>query len=246
MKLMSISESTSADTSTVVVGRRVLGLSRLRVVVSLVSLLWLGGLVTGHQVNVVFAAEEKAVSTKSSTQKTYKFLTELSKSKVQWQGTKIVGGGHEGDLMIKSGSMTFEGDKPVAAEVVMDMSTINCTDLKAGSSSKKKLEQHLKNEDFFDVASYPTAALKVNSFKHQQGDTYEVSGDITIRGVTKPITFTAEIMSAQTIKGSGSFEFDRVEFNVKYNSTQFFKSLGDKAINDMVKLSFMFEAEASI
>ena len=242
MKLMSISESTSA----VVVGRRGLGLSRLRVVVSLVSLLWLGGLVTGHQVNVVFAAEEKVVSTKPSTQKTYKFLTELTKSKVQWQGTKVVGGGHEGDLMIKSGSMTFEGDKPVAAEVVMDMSTINCTDLKPGSSSKKKLEQHLKNEDFFDVASYPTAALKVNSFKHQQGDTYEVSGDITIRGVTKPITFTAEIMSAQTIKGSGSFEFNRVEFNVKYNSTQFFKSLGDKAINDMVKLSFMFEAEASI
>lgn len=197
------------------------------------------------------AAEATAASTSAaaggeSALVKYEFLTDIDKSKVAWSGTKIVGGGHEGDLKVKSGYITFAGGKPVAAEVVMDMNTINCTDLAAGSKSKQKLEAHLKNDDFFAVSEYPTATLKATSFKPYQGSIYAVEGELTIRGVTKPIGFTVDLVqAATTTKGSGSFEFDRVEFNVKYNSSQLFKTLGDKAINDIVRLSFNFEAGAS-
>lgn len=209
--------------------------------------------VTGWMGYGVAAADEaKATSSSAAgvaakqTQVKYEFLTDLEKSKVIWSGTKLVGGGHEGDLKVKSGYIVFAEGKPVAAEVVMDMNTINCTDLKAGSKSKQKLEAHLKNEDFFAVTQYPTATLKATSFKLYQGSVYAVDGELTIRGVTQPIGFTVELTkSATTTKGTGSFEFDRVEFNVKYNSSKLFKTLGDKAINDIVRLSFNFEAGAS-
>lgn len=193
------------------------------------------------------AETEKAAETATKEMKeeakatTYQF--QVDQSKLNWKGTKIVGDSHEGDLMVKTGFVTYHGDKPHSAEVVMDMNTINCTDMKG--RSKKKLEKHLKNEDFFDVPNHPTAKLVVNSFKHLKENSYELSGDITIRGNTKPITFTAELVKGQTLTGSGAFEFDRTEFNVKYNSKKFFPALGDKIIKDNVELSFNFVAAMS-
>lgn len=206
--------------------------------------------IMGFQSFVVHAAEEQktqntaSAESSASASMTYMFATDLTKSKVLWKGSKVIGDSHEGDLMVKSGQITFEQDKPSKAEVVMDMSTINCTDMKG--RSKKKIEAHLKDPDFFDVKNHPTATLKVSSFKPIKDSRYEVSGDITIRGITKPLTFLAKVTSSQMmVKGSGSFTFNRAEFDVKYNSTKFFKSLGDKAIKDDVELSFVFETQTS-
>ena len=200
----------------------------------------------GHGQGEKAAAEvEKAAQTVTKEMKeeaaeatTYQFL--VDQSKLNWKGTKVVGDSHEGDLMVKTGFVTYHGDKPHSAEVVMDMNTINCTDMKG--RSKKKLDKHLKNEDFFDVPNHPTAKLVVSSFTHLKENSYELSGNITIRGTTKPITFTSELVKGETLKGSGSFQFDRTEFNVKYNSKKFFPAIGDKIINDAVELSFNFVA----
>jgi polyisoprenoid-binding protein YceI len=52
-------------------------------------------------------------------------------------------------------------------------------------------DKHLKSADFFDVAKYPTITFKSNKFE-KSGDGYKVTGDLTMHGVTKPVTMTVE------------------------------------------------------
>src|SRR6056300_966691 len=69
-----------------------------------------------------------------------------AESKVVWKGYKVTGS-HEGTIDLKSGSLSFNEDKLVGGEFVMDMTSLVCTDLEG--DSKGKLEGHLKSDDFF-------------------------------------------------------------------------------------------------
>lgn len=53
-------------------------------------------------------------------------------------------------------------------------------------------DNHLRSPDFFDVAKYPTLTFKSTSVEHVGGSEYNVTGDLTMRDVTRPVTFKAE------------------------------------------------------
>ncbi|TDQ22892.1 YceI family protein [Tenacibaculum caenipelagi] len=150
----------------------------------------------------------------------------VDKSKIVWKGYKVTGS-HEGTIAIKSGYLTFDDNKLVGGEFVIDMSTITNTDLKG--AYKGKLEGHLKSDDFFGVEKHPIASLVFTNVKATGKNSYEVTGDITIKGKTNSITFD---LSVYGNKANASLKIDRSKFDVRYGSTSFFDGLKDKAIYD--------------
>lgn len=150
----------------------------------------------------------------------------IEKSKIVWKGYKVTGS-HEGLIALKSGSLTFDNETLTGGSFVVDMATIETTDL--SGNYKQKLEGHLKSDDFFGVANHPTASLVFTNVKAKSKNAYAVTADLTIKGITKSIVFD---LSVYGNKANASLKIDRAEYNVRYGSTSFFDGLKDKAIYD--------------
>ncbi|GMN04817.1 YceI family protein [Croceitalea sp. MTPC5] len=150
----------------------------------------------------------------------------IEKSNVTWKGYKVAGS-HTGTITIKSGNLVFNDDNLTGGNFVIDMTTISVTDLEG--EYKNKLEGHLKSDDFFGVAKFPTAALVFKNIKANGKNSYDVTGNITIKGKTESIDFD---LSVYGNKATASLKIDRSKFDVRYGSTSFFDGLKDKAIYD--------------
>lgn len=161
-------------------------------------------------------------------------------SEVKWQGSKGVKalGVHYGPIAIKEAKVDID-DKGLIkdAEIEIDMTKIGNDDLSGGM--KDQLIGHLKSKDFFDVENFKTAKFNANSVKKLDNGKYEFKGDLTIKGITKPITFIGNYTKQESkYKLKGSFKFNRTDYQIKYGSGQFFTNLGDKMIHDEVFVSF--------
>ncbi|MEL6124046.1 MAG: YceI family protein [Bacteroidota bacterium] len=159
-----------------------------------------------------------------------KKTVKVDQSSVTWKGKKVTGA-HEGTIAIQSGSLDFENGTLVGGEFVIDMTTIAVTDLTGDMAGK--LKGHLMSDDFFGVENHPTATL-VFTTVDKTAEGYKITGNLTIKETTKPISFMA------TIDGSAAtadITVDRTEYNVKYGSGKFFDGLGDKMIYDNFDLS---------
>ncbi|MEZ4875097.1 MAG: YceI family protein [Flavobacteriaceae bacterium] len=154
---------------------------------------------------------------------------EVTESTITWLGKKVTGK-HSGTIQLKEGYLEMEGEELVGGLFVIDMTTIENTDL--SGEYKGKLEGHLKSDDFFGVESYPTATLVINSAK-KNANTYTVMADITIKGITQPITFD---LNKDGNTATTKVVIDRSKFNVRYGSGSFFDNLGDKTIYDDFEL----------
>lgn len=155
----------------------------------------------------------------------------VAESSIEWTGKKITGQ-HTGTLNFSSGFLTFTNKELTGGEFAVDMTSIQVTDLEAGKG-KEKLEGHLSSDDFFGVNNYATAKLVIKkAAKIANG--YKITGDLTIKGKTNPITFDLAIngSSAKT-----TLMVDRTKYDIKYGSGSFFDNLGDKAINDEFELA---------
>ncbi|MCI5082417.1 MAG: YceI family protein [Saprospiraceae bacterium] len=156
---------------------------------------------------------------------------DTDESSVVWRGYKVTGK-HYGNVKIQSGSLDFDGEKLVGGEFVIDMTSITCSDLTGDYNGK--LVGHLKSDDFFGVATHPTAAFKITKAIPQgTGNRYKIVGDLTIKDITKEIKFFADVESGSA---EAKITVDRSEFNVKYGSGSFFDNLGDKTIYDEFEL----------
>ncbi|MDE0536782.1 YceI family protein [Tenacibaculum sp. L6] len=147
-------------------------------------------------------------------------------SKVVWKGYKVTGS-HEGTVNLQSGTLNFEDDKLVGGEFTIDMTSIAVTDL--SGDYQKKLEGHLKSDDFFGVKNHPTSTLVFTKVKSKGKNSYEVTADLTIKNKTNHVTFEISVYGK---KATASLKVDRAEYDVKYGSTSFFDGLKDKAIYD--------------
>jgi len=116
--------------------------------------------------------------------------------------------------------------------IILDMQSIDVTDLKEGKM-RDKLMKHLRSDDFFAVEDFPTAEFQLSQ---HEGD--NVSGSLTIRGITKPVGFPVTVThgSDGTWELSGVLEFIRQDFNVKYQNKGFFSTAKEKLIRDEVQV----------
>ena len=162
---------------------------------------------------------------------------DLTTSVMTWKGTKPTGS-HDGTVAFKSGGMVVENDVLKGGEFVIDMNTIKNLDM-VGSDGAANIEKHLKAPDFFDIEVYPTAKFVITSVLEVEGS-LAVTGNLTIKDVTKSITIPASISTVEGITTfkSEMFNIDRADFNVKYGSKRWIEGLKDKFINDLVEMSF--------
>ncbi|MGS2740475.1 YceI family protein [Sinomicrobium sp. M5D2P17] len=151
---------------------------------------------------------------------------DVTTSKVTWKGYKVTGS-HEGIINLKEGSLVFEGDKLTGGQFVVDMTSLTSTDLEGDSQGK--LNGHLKSDDFFGVEKYPTSNLVITKVKATGKNAYKVTGDLTIKEKTHPVTFD---LSVYGNKATGALKVDRTKYDVRYGSGSFFENLGDKTIYD--------------
>jgi polyisoprenoid-binding protein YceI len=174
------------------------------------------------------------VSAPAFAANTYKLDSALSK--VEWVGTKVTGS-HNGLVPVKEGTVEVDKGLVKSANVTVDLANMTNTDL--SGEYQTKLLNHLKDDDFFSTNKYPTATIVIKSAKPIKGKQHEFTGDLTIKGITKPVSFKGDVEEGKdTVSVKGNLVFDRTAYGIKYNSGKFFQSLGDKMINDEVKLNF--------
>lgn len=165
-------------------------------------------------------------------------------SVVEWVGKKPTGQ-HTGTIGLQSGNFTVENGK-VTGDFTIDMTSITVTDI-TEADGKLDLEAHLKGtgkedgaDHFFNVKTYPTGTFKLTSF-----DGANVTGDLTLKGKTKTISFpaTLTITDNEVTLESKPFEINRVDFGVNYASKSVFGDLKDKFINDEIELVVKVKAK---
>lgn len=151
-------------------------------------------------------------------------------STVQWTGKKVTGS-HSGSIKLKNGTLKIENGELVGGNFTIDMTSITNSDL--SGDQKANLEGHLKSGDFFGVDKYPTATFEITQAVPQGPGKYKVVGDITIKGTTEEVQFSATLEETkEQYIAKAEFAIDRSKFNVRYGSGSFFDNLGDKTIYD--------------
>ena len=154
-------------------------------------------------------------------------VLDTSLSKLKWTGTEITSKTHYGSLIFKSGTITMKNNKPVKGEFVVDMTTLKNEDVP--EAYRGRLEGHLKSDDFFSVDKFPEAVLKINSSSFLNSEKYNLEGDLTVKGMTHPISLSITTMKNKWI---ANLTFDRSKYDVRFRSGTFFENLGDKLIYD--------------
>ena len=159
----------------------------------------------------------------------------IEASTVKWIGSKITSS-HEGDIKISSGKLVLEDGMLVGGEFVIDMTSMVCTDLKPNEGGDK-LVKHLKADDFFGVENHPTSTLKITNVSHVSASNYLITADLTIKGITHPVDFNADVkINNEAYLATSTLVFDRTKYGIEYNSGSFFDNLGDYLILDDITL----------
>ena len=186
-------------------------------------------------------ADAKAAAPAEAT-----YTADTTQSSIKWIGGKVTGSTHNGQISLKSGSVTVKNNVITAGQFEVDMNSMTNDDLKGSPDDMNKLIGHLKSDDFFNVAAHPTATFKLTSVKAVAGkaNTYDVAGTLTLKGKTEKVQFPAEITVTETeAKATAQLEIDRTKWGLKYGSGKFFKGLGDKVINDNIKFELNLTAK---
>ena len=160
---------------------------------------------------------------------------DLSKSNIHWKGTKMSGAGkHEGEIELQSGFLIKENNQLVNGSFVADMTTIGVTDIPEHEPvPRDNLNNHLKSSDFFDVEKFPTSAFEITKVKQVTSDSLLISGNLTLKDVTKNIEFGAKY---QDKIFTTKFTFDRFQWNIAYEGNFADKTLVDKDVELTIRL----------
>lgn len=178
------------------------------------------------------APAEPAVAEATSTD----YFVTTSASSVTWAGTKIIGGGHNGTVGIQKGKFTVEDGTITSGMIMIDMNTIQDTDLE-DAEQRANLVGHLSSPDFFDAATHPYATFTVT--KHAEG---QLAGNLELKGVSREISFPLTMTEADgKVMANGSVVIDRTQWGVEYGS-----SLGDATLGDNMEIGFNLEASTEM
>ncbi len=164
----------------------------------------------------------------------------LEKSTIKWRGTMLFSfGEHYGTLNFKSGYLLKSNYKLSGGSFVVDMNTIVNTD----GDYSPDLVDHLKNEDFFDVAKHPEALLEFTEIEFVDKNRYKIDANLTIKGIKKAIILfnvdfidnTNELLNEKASIMSVKFKIDRTDWNINYASKGI-SAAKDYAISDAIEL----------
>ncbi|MBN2863925.1 MAG: YceI family protein [Bacteroidales bacterium] len=151
---------------------------------------------------------------------------DIEETTLSWLGEKVLGK-HTGTIILKGGWLDWDGQRILAGEFTIDMTSIKDSD------GSVRLESHLKSEDFFGVEKFPVSKLVLTGSDPFDKGSAVVRGNLTIKGITNPVEFKAAVQT----KDGGTWFYakiiiDRTKYNVRYGSGSFFSNLGDSTIFD--------------
>lgn len=165
-------------------------------------------------------------------------------SKLEWTGKKVTGQ-HNGTVDILKGEMFVDNGKLTGGNFIINFASITVLDL-SEAEMNAKLTNHLKSDDFFSAEKYPEGKFEmtaVTPLSNGTGNNYTIGGNLTIKGITKPVTFPAKVnVNGDAITASADFKIDRTLWDVKFRSGKFYENLGDKLINDDIELKLNVSA----
>jgi polyisoprenoid-binding protein YceI len=180
-------------------------------------------------------------TTEAIKNKNYSIDTKLTTA--TWVGKKVTGQ-HTGGITISKGAIEAKGKEIVGGSFEFDMTSITNTDL-TDKEWNDKLMTHLKSDDFFSVAKNPTATFVVTKAAMKSEGKYDITGKLTIKGITNEITFPADVkIDDKTFVTIAKIMINRTKFDIKYGSATFSDALGDKAISDEFELDINLVAKA--
>ncbi len=121
-------------------------------------------------------------------------------------------------------------------------------DVNSITTNNEQRDAHLTSPDFFDAANYPTLSFVSTSIRTKGDNSFELSGDITIRGITRPIVL--DVTYGGTVKGFdgevAGFELtgklNRQDFGLRWNAMT---EAGGVVVSDEVKLDIAVELKAA-
>jgi polyisoprenoid-binding protein YceI len=160
-----------------------------------------------------------------------------SASSIAWLAKKVTGE-HNGTVGISAGALNVNGNKLIGGNFTIDLKTIKALDI-TDPGYNQKFIGHITSGDFFEIEKFPTASFVITKVAGNQ-----VTGNLTVKGITKSITFPAEIaVKGGKVTAKANITIDRTDFNIKYGSKKFFDSIGDKAIYDDFALTISLVSE---
>ena len=162
---------------------------------------------------------------------TTRYKVDASASSITWHATKVTGE-HMGTVNVANGYLSPRKWHLDRRQHHRQHGKFACTDLEGEWGDK--LVGHLNSDDFFNVSEHKTSSFtlrNIEPLKDANGDaTHSVTGDFTIRGITKSVTFDAKVADTDgKLAIEGSAVLDRAQFDVKYGSGSFFDNLGDNS-----------------
>jgi polyisoprenoid-binding protein YceI len=170
------------------------------------------------------------------------YVIDNKESVVTWKGSMAFAGKgeHIGYVFISKGDLTIDKGKLIGGTVDVDMTTI--TDKVHGSDNG--LVNHLKDHDFFDVKKFPTAAFAITKVEPASDDNINITGSLTIKGITHAVTFPAKAeVKDGVVNANGKLIIDRTKWDVRYKSGKFYDNLADEAISDDIELDLKIVAK---
>lgn len=176
------------------------------------------------------AVAEEAAEVKEITETAVDYAFSDEGSDIEFVGAKVTGK-HDGEFKTFSGKIELvDGDitkSRVSVTIQMDSMVADAD----------QLTGHLKSDDFFDIENHPTSefvSTAIVAKAGEEGTTHEITGNITIRGVTKSITFPATIkVEDDEIEAKAEFAINRKDFNVMYDGMK----------DDLIKEQFLLKLE---
>lgn len=176
------------------------------------------------------------------------FKADTASSEVAWTGYKIVGK-HDGFFKLNEGTAIVDKGKVVSGNFVFNMSSLTVTDPASGPG-KTRLENHLKSKDFFEVETFPIGKFEITGIEKYvakegasaiEGANTLVSGNLTLRGITKNISFPAlVVITKDQVSAKANFSIDRSKWEMFYRSES---SFGDNMIKNLVDIRLNFSAK---
>ncbi|RAJ10575.1 polyisoprenoid-binding protein YceI [Chitinophaga skermanii] len=180
------------------------------------------------------------------------YKLDTASSVLTWIGTKSTGG-HSGEFDITSGNIYVQDSTITGGQFIINVGSLKNVDLAKDADMRSQLETELRGPNFFDVAKFPSAKfdiISVQPYKSEPGAdtillqnaTHIVKGNLTIKNVTKSMSFPVRItLTADAVLAQANFNMDRTLWGMTYRAD---KSLQDKLINSQVNITFSITAKA--
>ena len=178
--------------------------------------------------------EENNTSASSVTQGE-KYIIDMKESVLTWEGSMVFGfeEEHVGYVHLSKGELMIEKDQLVGGIFEIDMNTIEYKD----KEDKNTPIKHLKSPDYFDVEKFPISTFSITKVAYAVRGNIKVTGNLTIKGITNPVTFPAKIeVKDGIVKANGKLVIDRTQWGIRYRSGKFYDNLADQAVSDDIEI----------